>query len=208
MDQHRTSDIPDSSLESSPDSPAESHAEASEKHPAARLAETLARLPSYLRLARRLLGDRRLGRLRKGGLGAGIAYLASPIDLIPGVVPVFGQLDDLVAILLAIRFALRGLPGPAADALLANVGLSRDLMSRDLANVRAAAVWAARGTARVGGRVALAGVSTAAGTARLGVRVAKTGLSAVAAAARLGARAVSRAPTRRLASRALSMRRR
>src|SRR4051812_26552658 len=111
----------------------------SEKHPAARLGETIGRLPSYLRLARRLLGDRRLGRLRKAGLRAGIVYLLSPVDLVPGVIPVLGQLDDLAAILLAVRFALRGLPGPAADSLLGSAGLSRELMSRDLDNVKVAA---------------------------------------------------------------------
>jgi uncharacterized membrane protein YkvA (DUF1232 family) len=157
-----------------------------EKHAAARLGETLTRLPSYLRLARRLLGDRRLGRFRKLGLGAGVAYLASPIDLIPGVVPVLGQLDDLAAILLAIRFALRGLPGPAADALLANVGLSRELLWRDLDNVRAASVWAAKGTGRIGARAAGMGAAVAAGVARLGFRAARAGVRSGVRAARRG----------------------
>lgn len=129
-------------------------ASAAELHPRARLGETLRRLPRYVRLIRALLGDRRLGRLRKAGLGAGLAYLASPIDLVPGIVPVLGQLDDLAAVLLAVRFALKGLPGPAADALLANVELSRELLARDLDNVRVGGIWAAKGMARTGARVA------------------------------------------------------
>jgi uncharacterized membrane protein YkvA (DUF1232 family) len=161
-----------------------------EKHPAARLGETIQRLPAYLRLARSLLGERRLSRLRKAGLRAGIVYLLSPVDLIPGVIPVLGQLDDLVAILLAIRFALRGLPGPAADALLGSAGLSRELLARDVDNIKAASGWAARGTAR------------------LGARAATMGVTAVGAAARFGARVVSRGPTRRPAWRPLSTRRR
>ena len=162
-----------------PDS-APSAAPPREKHAAARLGETLARVPIYLRLARRLLGDRRLGRLRKLGLGAGVAYLASPIDLIPGVIPVLGQLDDLAALLLAIRFALRGLPGPAADALLANVGLSRDLLWRDLDNVRAATGWAAQGTARLAARGAGKGLAATAKVARLGLEAGRAGLGSVA----------------------------
>jgi uncharacterized membrane protein YkvA (DUF1232 family) len=162
-----------------PDS-APSAAPLREKHAAARLGETLARVPSYLRLARRLLGDRRLGRLRKLGLGAGVAYLASPIDLVPGVIPVLGQLDDLAALLLAIRFALRGLPGPAADALLANVGLSRDLLWRDLDNVRAATGWAAQGTARLAARGAGKGLAATAKVARLGLEAGRVGLGSVA----------------------------
>lgn len=151
-----------------------------DRHPAARLGETLRRLPAYLRLARALLGDRRLGRLRKVGLGAGIAYLASPIDLVPGIVPVLGQLDDLAAVLLALRFALRGLPGPAADALLATSGLSRELLARDLDNVRVTAAWTARGAARAGVRAAAVAGRGIAGASRLATRAARAGLGRVA----------------------------
>jgi uncharacterized membrane protein YkvA (DUF1232 family) len=150
-----------------------------ERHPAARLRETLGRLPSYVRLIRALLGDRRLGRLRKAGLGAGLAYLASPIDLVPGIVPVLGQLDDLLVVLLAIRYALRGLPGPAADALLGNVGLSRELLARDLDNVRATGGWAMRGAGRVGADVAATGVRAAARATRFGIRAARSGIRKV-----------------------------
>jgi len=139
-----------------------------EPHPRDRLLETLRRLPSYVRLIRALLGDRRLGRLRKAALGAGLAYLVSPIDLVPGIVPVLGQLDDLAAVLLAVRFAIKGLPGPAADALLGNVGLSRDLLARDLDNVRVGGIWAARGAARTGARLAAVPVRAAGRLARSG----------------------------------------
>jgi uncharacterized membrane protein YkvA (DUF1232 family) len=37
-----------------------------------------------------------------------LAYLASPIDLIPDFIPVFGQLDDALVIVLALRYLLRG----------------------------------------------------------------------------------------------------
>ena len=151
--------------------PADPRVPAAEPHPRDRLVETLRRLPRYVRLIRALLGDRRLGRLRKAGLGAGLAYLASPIDLVPGIVPVLGQLDDLAAVLVAVRFALRGLPGPAADALLANAGLSRHLLARDLDNVRVGGIWAAKGAARAGGRVAAVPV-------RVAGRLAQSGMAA------------------------------
>jgi uncharacterized membrane protein YkvA (DUF1232 family) len=150
-----------------------------DRHPAARLAETLRRLPAYLRLAKALLGDRRLSRLRKAGLGAGIAYLLSPIDLVPGIVPVLGQLDDLAAVLLALRFALRGLPGPAADAVLANAGLSRTLLARDLDNVRVTAAWTARGAARAGARAAAVVARGLAGATGLAARGARSGLRGI-----------------------------
>jgi uncharacterized membrane protein YkvA (DUF1232 family) len=150
-----------------------------EPHPAARFAETLKRLPNYVRLIRALLADRRLSRFRKAGLGAGLAYFASPIDLVPGIVPVLGQLDDIAAVLLAVRFALRGLPGPAADAVLARADLSRQLLARDLDNVRVVGWWFARGAARTGKRATAGAARTAARSAGVAARLARATLGSV-----------------------------
>jgi uncharacterized membrane protein YkvA (DUF1232 family) len=51
-------------------------------------------------------------------LGAGliVLYVLSPIDLIPDVIPVFGVMDDLVLVPLAIRFLLKRLPPEIAQA--------------------------------------------------------------------------------------------
>jgi uncharacterized membrane protein YkvA (DUF1232 family) len=151
-------------------------AEPGDRHPAARLAETLSRLPNYLRLTRALLADRRLGRVRKAGLGAALAYLASPIDLVPGIVPVLGQVDDLLVMFMAVRYALKGMPGPAADALLARSGLSRALLVRDVSNTRAAGAWAARSAGRISGRIAITGARAATRVAGVGLRAARSGL--------------------------------
>ena len=45
-----------------------------------------------------------------------VAYVLSPIDLIPDVLPVIGVVDDLVVVPLAIRFLLDRLPREIADA--------------------------------------------------------------------------------------------
>ncbi|HET9435378.1 MAG TPA: DUF1232 domain-containing protein [Candidatus Limnocylindrales bacterium] len=124
-------------------------------HPAKRLGAVIGRVPRYVRLGRALLADPTLSRGRKVAIGAGLAYLASPIDLVPGIIPLFGQLDDLAAVLVALRFGLRGCRPEAADAHLRAAGLTRDVLDEDLAAVRAAAGWAARGVARTSARVAV-----------------------------------------------------
>ena len=123
-------------------------------HPLARLGGTVARLPRYLRLGRALLGDPALPRRRKALLGLGLAYAVSPIDLVPGIIPVLGQLDDLAVLLLGLRRALEGCAPEAARAHLEQAGLSGSALDRDLANVRAAAGWLVGGGARLGLAVA------------------------------------------------------
>ena len=86
-------------------------------------------IPDCLTLFRRLLGEERVARRRKLVLIAVIAYLAMPLDLIPDVIPVAGQLDDAIIVAVALRWILRAggpellrehWPGPAPslDALL------------------------------------------------------------------------------------------
>lgn len=53
-------------------------------------------LPDIARLARRLLGDPRTPRRHRLGLLLLIAWLVSPIDLLPEFLPGIGPLDDIV----------------------------------------------------------------------------------------------------------------
>jgi uncharacterized membrane protein YkvA (DUF1232 family) len=54
--------------------------------------------------------------LKLGALGI-VLYVLSPVDLIPEVVPLFGVLDDLVVVPLAIRWLIKRLPpGLRAEA--------------------------------------------------------------------------------------------
>jgi uncharacterized membrane protein YkvA (DUF1232 family) len=139
----------------------------SERHPVARLTETLGRVPKYLALARALVGDPSISRWRKAALAAGIAYLASPIDLVPGIIPVAGQLDDLAAALLGLRTALRGSTPEAAAAHLRAAGLDEGDIAADLAIVKGAAGWLARGAARATIRAGGFAARTAAKTAKV-----------------------------------------
>jgi len=61
-------------------------------------------IPDCVVLVRRLLGDERVSRRRKLVLVVLVGYLAMPIDLVPDVIPVAGQLDDAILVALGLRF--------------------------------------------------------------------------------------------------------
>src|SRR5262245_7919754 len=124
------------------------------RHPLADLPGIIGRLPRYLVLAKELLADRELSRTRKAAVAGGLAYAAMPLDLVPGIIPVAGQLDDLAALLLALRTGLRGCSAVARDAHLAAANLAAEDLDRDLAAVQVAIGWiagsVASGAVRVG----------------------------------------------------------
>lgn len=125
-------------------------------HPLARLGGTVARLPRYLKLANGLARDPAVPALRKTALLGGIGYAVLPFDLLPGIIPIIGQLDDLAALLLGLRAALEGCPPEAARMHLTRVGLSETAVDADLQTVREAAAWLLKGGIILGLRGALA----------------------------------------------------
>lgn len=64
--------------------------------------DTVLIVPNIVKLVGRLLADPRVPRRSKIALGAAAAYVASPIDLVPDIVPVVGWADDILFLLLAI----------------------------------------------------------------------------------------------------------
>jgi uncharacterized membrane protein YkvA (DUF1232 family) len=65
--------------------------------------DALRLLPDLLRLLRRLLSDRTLTVGVRIRLGLLLAYLLSPIDLVPDFVPVIGYADDIIIVALVLR---------------------------------------------------------------------------------------------------------
>jgi len=63
----------------------------------------IAQIPSYLRLMAGLITDPRVSALDKVLLGAAVAYVVMPIDLIPDFIPFIGQVDDVFILVLALR---------------------------------------------------------------------------------------------------------
>ena len=148
-----------------------------QRNPVARLGETLGRLPRYLVLARALARDPTVARWRKAALAASIVYLASPIDLVPGLIPVAGQLDDLAAVLIGLRVALRGCSPEAAAAHLEAAGLAEGDIGRDLAIVRGAGAWLARRAAGATVRVGKASAKALGKAGRLAFRAGRGGFA-------------------------------
>jgi uncharacterized membrane protein YkvA (DUF1232 family) len=94
------------------------------------------RMPAYVRLVAALAKDPEVPHRARAVLAAGGAYMVSPIDLVPGVIPVAGQLDDLYVLLMAIRRAVRMCPPDVADRHLARLDLERETLDDDLAIIR------------------------------------------------------------------------
>jgi hypothetical protein len=80
----------------------------------------------------------------------------SPLDLVPGIIPVAGQLDDMYVVLMAIRQALRMSPDEVGEEYLTRYGLDAGTIDGDLATirrlVRVGVVQGARWSARQLGR--------------------------------------------------------
>ena len=83
-------------------------AERNEIRPAYR--DSLMALPDLFHLLTRLVLDRRVDALSKTILGVAIAYVVSPIDLIPDVLGPLGFIDDLLIVVLALDMVLVRVP--------------------------------------------------------------------------------------------------
>jgi uncharacterized membrane protein YkvA (DUF1232 family) len=69
--------------------------------------ELLRVVPDLLRLLRSIVGDRSAPWDVRVVLVLLVAWILSPIDLIPEFIPVLGPLDDVVVAVLAMRYTRR-----------------------------------------------------------------------------------------------------
>lgn len=134
------------------------------------------RLPAYLRLGTRLMRDERIPKRHKAPLAGALGYTVSPVDLIPGIIPLLGQLDDLLVLLGALRFTLNHIDPALAEEHTLACGLSRDQLDEDL-----------RATTEIAKRVGRAG-------ARGMARLARSGAKATGRLANKGYKALRRSP--------------
>jgi uncharacterized membrane protein YkvA (DUF1232 family) len=59
--------------------------------------------PAYLRLLGGLMTDRRVSAVDKLLVGAAIAYIVMPVDIIPDFIPFLGEVDDLYLLVFALQ---------------------------------------------------------------------------------------------------------
>jgi uncharacterized membrane protein YkvA (DUF1232 family) len=131
-----------------------------------RFVGVVARVPRYVKLGWLLMNDPTVSGRGKAALGGGLAYTISPIDPVPGFIPVLGQLDDLAVLLLAVRLALRSAPTDVAERLLQEAGLSWETLERDLVTIRATALWVMHQGGKLAARAGKAMLSAAVGKLR------------------------------------------
>jgi uncharacterized membrane protein YkvA (DUF1232 family) len=79
------------------------------------------RFKEELAVYRLVLSDRRTPWLGKLLLGGAVAYVLSPIDLIPDFIPVLGHLDDVVIVPLLVYVGLKCIPREVIEECRAKV---------------------------------------------------------------------------------------
>lgn len=103
-------------------------------------------MPNIVKLITRLIKDPRVPRRAKITLGLAAAYVTSPIDLIPEVVPVIGWADDVLILMFAIDALIERAgdeiveelwdgPGDLLSLVRDVVGLARNFVPRRLSNI-------------------------------------------------------------------------
>lgn len=78
-------------------------------------------LPDFARLFFRLLGDRRVAFMAKVLLLASAIYAVSPLDFLPDLMPLLGQVDDLAIFTMACRMFIQLCPRPVVQEHIAEI---------------------------------------------------------------------------------------
>jgi uncharacterized membrane protein YkvA (DUF1232 family) len=87
-------------------------------------------------------------------LAVGGAYAISPIDLVPGIIPVAGQIDDLYVLLTGLQQAIRACPDDVIAEHFAAIELSPSVVDEDLAIIRTFVRQGVNWALRNGGKAA------------------------------------------------------
>jgi uncharacterized membrane protein YkvA (DUF1232 family) len=102
----------------------------------ARMARMIWKLPMYARVIWGLVRDPRTPLPLKGLLAAGLAYLVMPFDLIPDVIPIIGQADDLTVLMLVLDLFIANAPAEVRKDHMERAKNGTADLDRDLAKLR------------------------------------------------------------------------
>ncbi len=95
-----------------------------------------ARAPLYGRLLAELMLDRRVPTTRKAIVGLAMAYVVSPVDLVPDFIPIISRLDDFAALVVSLDLLLEGVPREVMIEKMYQLGIDGRELERDMASVR------------------------------------------------------------------------
>jgi uncharacterized membrane protein YkvA (DUF1232 family) len=101
-----------------------------------RLARLVWKLPTYVRMVWGIIRDPRTPLPLKALLGAGLAYVVVPIDLVPDAIPILGQADDLTVLLLVLDMFIANAPGEVRREHAARAQDGTAQLDTDLAKLR------------------------------------------------------------------------
>ena len=101
-----------------------------------RMARLVVKLPTYARMVWGLVRDPRTPIGLKGMLAAALAYVVMPVDLIPDVIPILGQADDLTVLLLVLDLFIQNAPPEVRAEHSARARNGTADLDRDVAKLR------------------------------------------------------------------------
>jgi len=96
------------------------------------IAHTIKRLPIYSKLIYKLYKEPNTTKMQKAQLLTVFGYLISPVELVPGIIPVAWQLDDIIIALLVLRRVLKSCDEDFAKNLLGMYNLSFETLDEDI----------------------------------------------------------------------------
>ena len=102
----------------------------------ARMARMIWKLPMYARVIWGLFRDPRTPLALKGLLGAALAYLVMPFDLIPDAIPIIGQADDLTVLMLVLDLFIANAPAEVRKEHMERAKNGTADLDKDLARLR------------------------------------------------------------------------